>query len=63
MEKVIAFLENAKGFVNQNYALSGLLFVVITLALAGKPKAALIVAASAGVLCFVYTLISAHAHI
>jgi|GEM_PF-4618888 len=59
MEDVIAFVENARGFVNQNYALSGLLFVVIALALAGKPKAALIVAASAGVLCFVYTLINA----
>ncbi len=60
MEKVTAFVENARGFVNENYALSGLLFVVIALALAGKPKAALIVAVSAGILSFVYTLINAH---
>jgi len=60
MRDFTALVESAKGFVGENYALSGLLFVVIALALAGKRKAALVVAVSAGILCAIYSLLNAH---
>ena len=60
MRDLTALVENTRGFVNENYALSGLLFVVIALVLAGKRKAALVVAVSAGILCAIYSLVNAY---
>ena len=58
MPGITAFLENARGFLRDNYELCGLLFFVLALALAGKRKAALAVALSAGTAYGIYSLLS-----
>jgi len=58
MTDPIAAVDNARHFFNENYALCGLSFIVLALVLAGKRKAALVVAVSAALLYGAYTFLS-----
>ena len=53
-----ALLETARGFVDANYALCGVLFVVVGLLLGGKRKAAFVVAACAALLYSAYSFLT-----
>jgi hypothetical protein len=58
MTEFTALLENARNYFNENYALCGVIFVVVALLLRGKRKAAVIVAACAVLLYSAYTYLS-----
>lgn len=58
MADFTALLENARNYFNENYALCGVLFVVVALVLGGKRKAAIVVAACAALLYSAYSYLS-----
>jgi hypothetical protein len=58
MEDATAVVDSAHHFFNENYALCGVSFIVLALVLAGKRKAALVVAVSAALLYGAYTFLS-----